>query len=202
MRRRGRRAPAKEVREPSTGFIPHAKRRTLASLVYPEGPPEPGNRAIFPSPVARLLALPAARLCAAVAAALLVVSLLAGALRLLPLLLAPDVPLTLAPVLARGVLGMSLETALFVAPPIAWSLAAARLVDRGEARALFALGVRPWKLLAASWPALAAVALLAGATAAAWGSEAAAPGKLLQDLLLEARRSCEAAPRPPPCRCR
>jgi hypothetical protein len=91
---------------------------------------------------------------------------------------------------------VSLETALFVAPPLAWALSAARLVDRGEARALFAVGVRPRALLLGAWPALVAVALCSGLAAAAWGREAAAPGKLLQDLIIEAREACEAAPRP------
>jgi hypothetical protein len=162
--------------------------------VHPAGASGRAKRAAFPA--ARLLALPAARLGALLAAGLLVVSLLAGALRILPLLLAPGVPLRLAPVLARGLLGVSLETALFVAPPLAWALSAARLVDRGEARALFAVGVRPRALLLGAWPALVAVALCSGLAAAAWGREAAAPGKLLQDLIIEAREACEAAPRP------
>ena len=110
---------------------------------------------------AAILALPAARLGVAIAAGVLAVALLAGGIRVLPLLLAPGVPLRLAPVLARGVLGVALETALFVAPPIAWALATARLVERGEARALFASGVAPWTIVASTWPATLAVALAA-----------------------------------------
>lgn len=147
-------------------------------------------------PVARLLALPAARLAASLAAAFLLVALLAGALRVLPLVLAPGVPLRLVPPLARGVVGMALETALLVAPPIAWALLAARLVDRGEARALAAIGVSPLRLVLGTWPALLGVALAAALAARAWGSEAAAPGRMLHDLLVEARASCEASPPP------
>jgi hypothetical protein len=148
---------------------------------------------LLPLSFARILALPAARLTATIAASVLAVSLIAGGVRVLPLLLSPGVPLRLAPVLARGVIGVSLETALFVAPPIAWALAAARLVERGEARALFALGVRPLGLIASTWPAALVVAIAAGLAAASWGREAAAPGRLVRDLLAEARDACRSA---------
>jgi hypothetical protein len=145
---------------------------------------------------AAILALPAARLGAVIAAGVLAVALLAGGIRVLPLLLAPAVPLRLAPVLARGVLGVALETALFVAPPIAWALATARLVERGEARALFASGVAPWRIVASTWPAALAVALASALAAASWGREASAPGRLARDLLGESRAACAAAAPP------
>jgi hypothetical protein len=145
---------------------------------------------------AAILALPAARLGAAIAAGVLAVSLVAGAIRVLPLLLAAGVPLGLAPVFARGVLGVSLETALFVAPPIAWALATARLVERGEARALFASGVGPAQIVASTWPAALAVTLAAALAAASWGREASAPGRLVRDLVGEARAACIAARAP------
>ncbi len=125
-----------------------------------------------------------------IAAGVLAVSLVAGGIRVLPLLLAPGVPLRIALVLARGVLGVSLETALFVAPPIAWALATARLVDRGEARALFAGGVSPARIVASTWPAALVVALASALAGASWGREASAPGRLARDLLGEARAAC------------
>jgi hypothetical protein len=145
---------------------------------------------------AAILALPAARLGGLIAAGVLAVSLLAGAIRVLPLLLASGVSIRLAPVLARGVLGVSLETALFVAPPIAWALATARLVERGEARALFASGTGPARIVASTWPAALAVALASALAAASWGREASAPGRLVRDLLGEARAACSAASAP------
>ena len=145
---------------------------------------------------AAILALPAARLGAVIAAGVLAVSLVAGGIRVLPLLLAPGVPLRLAPVLARGVLGVSLETALFVAPPIAWALATARLVDRGEARALFAGGVGPARIVASTWPAALVVALASALAGASWGRAASAPGRLARDLLGEARAACSSAAPP------
>ena len=141
----------------------------------------------------RLFAAPAARLTGVAAAGILAISVVAGLVRVLPLFLAPGVPLRLAPVLARGIAAVSLETALFVAPPIGWALAASRLVDRGEARALFAVGVRPLRILAAGWPAAIGVALAAALAAALWGREASAPGRIFRELLAEGRVACDAA---------
>jgi hypothetical protein len=147
-------------------------------------------------PSGKLFAAPAARLTGAAAAAVLVVSLIAGGVRIFPLFLAPGVPLRLAPVLARGIAAVALETALLVAPPIGWALAASRLVDRGEARALFAVGVRPARILASGWPATAGVTAAAALAAALWGQEAAAPGRAFRDLLAEGRAACTSAPPP------
>ncbi len=145
---------------------------------------------------ARIFAVPAARSTAAAAAGILVVAAIAGVVRVLPMFLAPGVPLRLAPVMARGIVAVSLETALFVAPPIGWALSASRLVDRGEARALFAVGVRPLRILAAGWPAAVGIALAAALAAAAWGREASAPGRVFRDLLAEGRAACASSPPP------
>src|SRR5262245_59524974 len=99
-------------------------------------------------PVPRVFGLPAAKRALALAGGIFAVAVLAGAMRILPILLAPGVPGRVALPLARGALGVALETALFVAPPLAWALAAARLVDRGEARALHALGIAPIRIVA------------------------------------------------------
>lgn len=145
---------------------------------------------------ARLFALPAARVTAAIAAGVALVALLAGVVRLLPLMLAPDVPIGVAPVLARGALAVALEAALFVAPPIGWAIAASRLVDRGEARALFAAGISPIGVIARSAPAMLAVLAAAAIAASSWGREARAPGRAARDLLAAARAACVAAAPP------
>jgi hypothetical protein len=170
------------VRETITGFIGDAIPSDYAPRV------DPGIRGL--SPVERLFARPAGRFTLAVAAGVLAVAALAGSVRVLPLVLAPGVPPRLVPVLGRGVVAVALETALFVAPPVAFALTASRLVDRGEARALFAIGVRPGRLVAAGWPAMLGVALAAGLAAAAWGREAAAPGRVFREMLAEARAAC------------
>jgi hypothetical protein len=144
----------------------------------------------------RVFAGPAARATLAIAAGVLGVALLAGAVRLLPILLAPGVPLRLWPVLGRSALAVALEAALFVSPPLGFALAAARLVERGEARALFALGVSPLGLVGRSAPALLAAALAAALAAGLWGREAHAPGRAARDLLDQARVACLAAPPP------
>jgi hypothetical protein len=141
----------------------------------------------------RVLASPAVRLTASVAALVLAVGLFAGAVRVLPLFLGPALPLRLGLPLARGVLAVSLETALFVAPPLAWALACSALVERGEARALFAIGARPYRIVASAWPAALVVAAASGLASGAWGREAAAPGRLARELVAEARAACVAS---------
>lgn len=147
-------------------------------------------------PALRLFVGPPARLSAWIALAVLAVALIAGAVRVLPLLLAPGVPLALAPVLARGVAAVALEAALFVGPPIGWALAASRLVERGEARALFAAGLSPIGVAARSWPALIGVMAVAAMAAGLWGREARAPGRAIRDMLTEARAACVRAEPP------
>ncbi|MFO0755724.1 MAG: hypothetical protein U0359_04505 [Byssovorax sp.] len=164
--------------------------------MQPQRRPGPKNPVAFLLPRAQILGLPAARLSLLLGTGLAGVALVAGALRILPLLVAPGVPLALGPILFRGALGMALETALFVAPALGWSLTAARLVDRGEARALMALGVSPARLLVGSSPLLGSLGLAAGLAAALWGREAAAPGRAIGALLDEARAACAAAPPP------
>jgi hypothetical protein len=141
-------------------------------------------------PTTRVFGWPAARLALAVAGGIFAVAALAGAVRVLPILLAPGVPSRVALPLARGALGVALETSLFVAPPLAWAVAAARLVDRGEARALHALGVRPLRIVASGWPAALVVAVAAALASASWGREAAAPGRLARQLVADARLAC------------
>ncbi|HLM74335.1 MAG TPA: hypothetical protein VK459_16630 [Polyangiaceae bacterium] len=141
----------------------------------------------------RVLALPALRLTGIVAALVLALGLFAGAVRVLPILLASTLPLRLAAPLARGALGMALETALFVAPPLAWALAASALIERGEARALSAMGVRPARIVASAWPAALVVAMAAGLAGLSWGREAVAPGRLVRDLVAGARSACAEA---------
>lgn len=137
-----------------------------------------------------MLGLPAAKLTAAIAAGLTAIVMLAGMVRVAPILLAPGVPPALAPALLRGALGVALETATFLAPSIGWALAASRFVDRGEARAVFALGVRPARIVSTSAPLLLIAAALSLAASIAWGREAEAPGRLVRDMTEDARRAC------------
>jgi hypothetical protein len=126
-----------------------------------------------------------------VGAAVLVVALLAGLVRVLPWIVAPTIPLRVVLPFARALFAASLETTLLCAPPLGWALASAWLVERGEARALFAIGQSPTRIVRSSVPVAFAFTALAGVAALAWGTEAAAPGRLARSLVDEAKRSCE-----------
>jgi hypothetical protein len=77
-------------------------------------------------------------------AAIGLTGLLAGAVRVLPWLLDPSVPWSVAEPFARGLAAVAFESALLTGWPIGWSLACFRFVESGEARALQSLGERPW----------------------------------------------------------
>jgi hypothetical protein len=123
--------------------------------------------------------------------AVLSVALLAGLVRVLPWIVAPTIPLRVVLPFTRALFAASLETTLLCAPPLGWALASAWLVERGEARALFAIGQSPTKIVRSSVPVALAFTALAGVAALAWGTEAAAPGRLARSLVDQAKRSCE-----------
>ena len=128
----------------------------------------------------------------AVVASLLVLlaALVGAAVRLLPWVLDPSIPwATLAP-FARSLLAVAVEAAVLTGWPVGWALAAARLVERGEARVLASLGERPSQTLFRLAPqAILFVALLAF-TSVALGRDAAAPGRIVGALLAEGRAAC------------
>src|SRR5690242_6841126 len=92
----------------------------------------------------------AARAAGLAAAAIMGVATLAGLVRVLPWIVAPNVPLRVALPFARALFAVGLETTLLCAPPIGWALAASTLVERGEARALFAIGLSPARVVRAT----------------------------------------------------
>ncbi|MDC3980110.1 hypothetical protein [Polyangium jinanense] len=149
------------------------------------------SRSIVPIPPGlRLLALPTFRDGSLVAALVTSVSLLAGLVRSMPLLLAPSVPVRLGLPFARAALAVSLEVALVLAPSLGAALSAARFVDRGEARAVFALGASPRSLVASALPVWLLAFVLSALASLAWGIEAEAPGRLASRLLADARAAC------------
>jgi hypothetical protein len=123
-------------------------------------------------------------------AVVLGVATVAGIVRILPWIVAPDVPVGLAIPFARGLLAVGLETALLCAPPIGWALAASGLVDRGETRALFAIGASPSGIVRTTLGPVLIFACLAAVAALSWGTEAAAPGRLGREMIDRARGSC------------
>jgi len=133
----------------------------------------------------------AARATGWAALAILGVAVVAGAVRVLPWIVAPDVPMRVALPFARALLAVGLETTLLAAPPIGWAFAAAALVERGEARALFATGVSPSGGVRSTLGAAMGFALLTALASLSWGREAAAPGRLARALIAESKASCK-----------
>jgi len=122
--------------------------------------------------------------------------LAAGLVRLLPWLVSPEVPLDVSLPFARALGAGATEMAFLIGAPLGTALAVARFVERGEARALHALGVTPARIARSLFPELVAVGLLALAASFAWGSSADVPGRFARDLVREARTSCARASAP------
>ncbi|HVW30851.1 MAG TPA: hypothetical protein VHC69_36085 [Polyangiaceae bacterium] len=122
------------------------------------------------------------------------VALLGALVRLLPWLVAKEVPLGTSMVFAEALVASGAEVALLVGFPVGAAIAAARWVERGEARALAALGARPLRLGAALVPiAIAGVVASMGVTRS---SESTAAAQLMGRLVRSARLACsrEGAP--------
>jgi hypothetical protein len=132
----------------------------------------------------------------AASALVLIAALGAGLVRLLPWLLAEDVPLRVSLPFARALAAASVETAFFVGLPIGFALAAAQAVERGEARALFSLGATPGRIALGTLPVVALLGALALGSTMAWGTDSAAPGRFARELSEHARASCASARRP------
>jgi len=120
----------------------------------------------------------------------LAMALGAGLVRLLPWLVAPEVPIRVALPFAKALAAVAVETALLVGVPIGFALGASMLVERGEARALFALGASPLRLSFGSWPRLLALFVAGYAACVSWGADSTNPGLFAEQLILQGKRSC------------
>jgi hypothetical protein len=137
-----------------------------------------------------------ARWAAATLGALAALVLLSATVRLLPWALAPDVAWGPLGVFARGVLVVGFETALLVALPVAWALAAASLNDQGEARACMLSGASPWALARATVPLGLLLSIVMLWPSALWGRDASQAGVVVRGLVHSAREGCDPALRP------
>jgi hypothetical protein len=128
---------------------------------------------------------------AALASLLILVAALVGtAVRLLPWVLDPTIPwATLAP-FARSLLAVAVEAAVLTGWPVGWALAAARLVERGEAGVLASLGEAPSQTVTRLLPQAAVWVVILGFTSMALGRDAAAPGRIVRALIDEGRAAC------------
>lgn len=135
----------------------------------------------------------ALRLVVFASGALLACASAAACVRVLPWLLEPNLPTAVALPFARSLLVLACEAALVVGWPLGWALAAARLIDRGEARVLATLGESPTATARRlSVQGLALVSALGG-VALLGGRDASAPGGVVQELLDEGERACAGA---------
>lgn len=147
---------------------------------------------IRPDPLA-----PSAMRAAFVASTLvLLAAAVGGAIRVLPWVLDPTIAWgTLAP-FAKSLVSVGIEAAVLTGWPVGWAVAAARLVDRGEARVLASLGEPPSRTVLRLAPQGAVFALALALTSLALGRDAAAPGRVVDALLAEGRAACLEAKAP------
>lgn len=127
---------------------------------------------------------------------LAIAALLAGAVRILPWVLDPDVPVRVALPFARGIAELAVEAAVLVGWPLGWALAAQRFAERGEARALMLLGESPARTALAQWRTAAPLAAVLALAAALGALDASAPGRMAQDLIAQGRAACAAVTAP------
>jgi hypothetical protein len=144
----------------------------------------------------KAIVLATARWAAATLGAVGALVLVSAVVRLLPWALAPDVAWGPLEVFARGVLVVGFETALLVALPVAWALAAASLNDRGEARACLLSGASPGALARATVPLGLALSSAMLWPSAVWGRDASRAGVVARGLVRSARDGCDPAERP------
>jgi hypothetical protein len=122
--------------------------------------------------------------------------LVAGAVRLLPWVVDPHVPWSVAGPFARGLASLAIEAALFVGWPVGWAVAAVRFVESGEARALETLGEPPSRTVLRLAPQAAGFAAALALVALVGGRDASAPGRIVTELLAKGRASCASARAP------
>ena len=135
-----------------------------------------------------------ARWAAVATGVVLAIGMAAGLVRLLPWLVAPDVPWLLAAPFARALAAGALEAALLVGLPTGVGIASAIFVERGEARALAAVGARPARVVAGLGAAgllIVGASMLAEAIA---GPEP--PGRFADHLVSAGRAACAGSDRP------
>ena len=129
----------------------------------------------------------------------LVAALVGAAVRLLPWVLDPTIPWAVLAPFARSLLAIAVEAAILTGWPVGWALAAARLVERGEAGVLASLGEAPTQTVSRLLPQAALFVAALGITSAALGRDAAAPGRVVRALIDEGRSACvHEAGRPTP----
>ena len=127
---------------------------------------------------------------------LVLAALFAGAVRILPWVLDPSVPMRVALPFARSVGELAVEAAILVGWPLGWALAAHKFAERGEARAMMLLGESPFRATVLQWRSGAALAGVLAIASAMGARDASAPGITAQDLVAQGRAACSNAAAP------
>lgn len=118
----------------------------------------------------------------------------AGAVRLLPWLVAPQVPFPLAVPFAERLLRAAFDVAVVIGLPVGVAAATADFVEGGQARALLSLGTSPARLAASIVPiGLAAIALNVAADLASSPHAVEKPGHFVERLVQTGRDACARA---------
>jgi hypothetical protein len=97
---------------------------------------------------------------------------------------------------AKSLFAVACEAALVIGWPVGWALATQRLVERGEARVLAALGERPSRTVARLVPQGIVLGAILVTTSLVLAREAAAPGRVIRALLAQGRTTCASATAP------
>lgn len=113
----------------------------------------------------------------------------AGLVRLLPWLVADSVPAGVSVPFARTLLAAALEASMVLGLPVGFALAAHEFRERGEANALFAMGVSPLGVLAVPAAIAITAAALLGASGALMRGDPR-PGVAAMQLLAAAEPRC------------
>jgi hypothetical protein len=136
------------------------------------------------------IAVPAANAAVVTTALILGAAIVGATIRLLPWVLDPAISwATLAP-FAKSLLAVAFEAALLIGWPVGWALATQRLVERGEARVLASLGERPARTVLRLSPQAVGFGAVLVLSSVVLGQQAVAPGKVVNELLVEGRTSC------------
>jgi hypothetical protein len=131
------------------------------------------------------------RACGGAVLVVLVLALAAGAIRLLPWIVNATVPLAVTAPFAEALGALACETALMIGLPAGCALGAAKFVERGEARALMALGSSPAGLVLRAAPPVLALAVLGSTVGVGFGADASKPGRIARELVARGRQSCD-----------
>lgn len=115
---------------------------------------------------------------------------LAGAVRVVPWLLDPALPLPVVSVFARSVAAYLGEIALWAALPVGLALELAARSERGELAVFALLGESPTRTVGRLAPLLLVWCLALGGASFASGTTASAPGRVLAHLLEEGEAEC------------